>query len=138
LKKCKRCEEDVSISDYTVKNKVKAKSGKVIQYYASYCNSCRRIFGAESRLQHPQSWIATRYKIPQKDALVWYEKTKESCEICGIRWEEGQDKLCLDHDHNTGKIRGVLCKHCNHVLGHAYDSINTLESAVFYLRRTGG
>jgi hypothetical protein len=39
----------------------------------------------------------------------------------------------IDHDHQTGKVRGLLCGHCNTMLGQAKDNINTLLNAVTYL-----
>lgn len=40
----------------------------------------------------------------------------------------------VDHCHSTGKIRAILCTHCNRLLGGAKDNINTLLAAVEYLR----
>ena len=134
-KKCKRCEEDKPIEEYDNKTRYTLKDGTVKLTKSPYCRVCRRLFGKESAERKPYSWIATRFRIPQEEAMGWYQKTMESCEICGTEWQEGQHKLCIDHDHNTGKIRGILCKPCNHVLGHSYDNIDTLESAIAYLKR---
>ena len=41
--------------------------------------------------------------------------------------------LCIDHCHDTGKIRGLLCRKCNGSLGGFKDSISMLESAIKYL-----
>ena len=43
--------------------------------------------------------------------------------------------LSIDHDHTTGKTRGLVCGNCNTVLGHCNDSIVILESAIIYLRK---
>jgi hypothetical protein len=40
----------------------------------------------------------------------------------------------VDHCHTTGAVRGILCHHCNLLLGHAKDAEDTLLSAVTYLR----
>ena len=48
--------------------------------------------------------------------------------ICG---DEGP--LVVDHDHQTGKVRGMLCNHCNRGLGHFKDSPMLLEFAAQYL-----
>lgn len=45
--------------------------------------------------------------------------------------------LAVDHCHKTGKIRGLLCRNCNQMLGLAKDNIKTLESAVEYLKPHG-
>lgn len=39
------------------------------------------------------------------------------------------------HDHKTGKIRGLLCRACNHGLGNFLDSIENLEEAINYLKK---
>lgn len=52
------------------------------------------------------------------------------CDIC-----EKSAKLCVDHDHNTGKIRGLLCSPCNVSLGGFKDSLENLTAAVDYLKK---
>lgn len=41
----------------------------------------------------------------------------------------------IDHDHTTGALRGIVCHHCNIMLGGARDNIDTLRNAVTYLER---
>jgi hypothetical protein len=40
----------------------------------------------------------------------------------------------IDHDHKTGRVRGILCHHCNHMLGYARDNIVIMEAAIAYLK----
>lgn len=54
----------------------------------------------------------------------------DHCEICG-----GTNKLCWDHDHQTGKFRGTLCNACNFALGGFRDSVEILSKAVEYLQK---
>jgi hypothetical protein len=42
-------------------------------------------------------------------------------------------RMHIDHDHKTGLVRGLLCKHCNQGLGHFRDSTTFLHNAVGYL-----
>lgn len=58
-------------------------------------------------------------------------KEGASCEICGAT-----EKLKIDHDHKTGKIRGVLCNHHNTGLGMFQDNPVFLQEAINYLART--
>lgn len=56
------------------------------------------------------------------------------CAIC-LKTSTTKRRWHIDHDHGTGRIRGILCHHCNLLLGQAKDSIQTLQRAVEYLRR---
>ena len=48
----------------------------------------------------------------------------------------GKGKMAIDHDHATGKVRGLICYNCNIGLGHFKDSIDTLERAIEYLKES--
>ena len=62
---------------------------------------------------------------------------KKTCDICKTDVEKAghRKSLAIDHDHQTGKIRGLLCMHCNTALGLLKDDIGTFESAAAYLRK---
>jgi len=69
-----------------------------------------------------------------------FEAQAGKCAICGAT--EGHRsryqaiyRLAIDHDHRTGKIRGLLCNNCNRGLGRFKDSIETLQAAISYLKR---
>lgn len=47
---------------------------------------------------------------------------------------KGRDRVCIDHDHETGKVRGLLCFFCNAGLGMFEERIETMERAIRYLR----
>ena len=56
------------------------------------------------------------------------------CEICGIHESENSRGHCVDHDHKTGELRGLLCTSCNTGIGVFHDSIEKLEKAIEYLK----
>ncbi len=58
------------------------------------------------------------------------------CAICSAVMTPGNGTH-IDHDHDTGAFRGLLCSGCNHVLGFAKDDPAVLESAARYLRGAG-
>jgi hypothetical protein len=51
------------------------------------------------------------------------------CAICGSALEQ----LHVDHDHETGEIRGLLCSNCNVAISQLGDDVETMESAIAYL-----
>ena len=59
------------------------------------------------------------------------EMLKFGCGICG-----GHKRLVIDHDHDTGKVRGVLCDKCNKGLGF-FQTQEILQKAMDFLRATG-
>lgn len=79
-------------------------------------------------------YLKKRYGI----TLEWYEQTlKDQNHACAICLKPSSFKiksLYVDHCHETGKIRGLLCMRCNATLGYS-DSIARLESAIAYLKK---
>jgi hypothetical protein len=59
------------------------------------------------------------------------KKQKGKCFIC--QQKPSNKKLCVDHDHETGEVRGLLCDKCNRGLGLFDDSVERLQRAVEYL-----
>ena len=64
------------------------------------------------------------------DVMKELERCRHLCEICG---DTITIKSHVDHDHNSGVFRGMLCPHCNRMLGAAKDSPETLRKAAMYL-----
>lgn len=65
-----------------------------------------------------------------------YVKQYGRCAICGCKLNSSRyTRFAGDHDHKTGKLRGLLCTNCNTALGLFKDSIERLDSAKRYLIR---
>ena len=66
--------------------------------------------------------------VMSDEELLELKSRTKNCMIC-----ERVERLVVDHDHKTGRVRGMLCNHCNRGLGHFRDSPDILENARKYL-----
>lgn len=73
-----------------------------------------------------------KHGISQAEFAVLLEKQGHRCAICYTN-EFGSRGPIIDHDHSTGKIRGILCTNCNTALGLIKDSSVRLRKAAEYL-----
>ncbi|MFF3545419.1 endonuclease VII domain-containing protein [Streptomyces platensis] len=89
--------------------------------WASYCRPCRAERNGESRLKRHYGLT-----VAERDAMI-----KEQFGIRPICLEPGTEHV--DHDHDTGKVRGVLCFSCNAALGQFKDRPDVLRRAAEYL-----
>lgn len=98
---------------------------------------------ARWRKNNPQKWRAIerrrRYGISPEEFDRLYAEQKGECGVCSKKIfdgsGQGRDALAVDHDHKTGKIRGLLCAVCNRGLGMFEDSPERLEKAAIYLKK---
>ena len=75
----------------------------------------------------------------RKNPILWrqlFDKQTGCCTICGKHQAELKRTMAIDHDHKTGKIRGLLCGQCNFLIGNAYEDINILKNAIKYLQKS--
>jgi len=72
-----------------------------------------------------------KYGITQKDYDELFNKQNGHCAICGRHQIEFNQRLCIDHRHSDGKIRGLLCIACNYYVGVVEN--NNFEKVYKYL-----
>ena len=113
---CTRCKEDKPATAEFFPLHNKKRNG-----LDSWCRACRSSYrNANSR---------GKFRAVISDAaLAELKNTTHECVICG-----SQEPLVVDHDHVSGKVRGMLCNHCNRGLGHFRDDPMLLEFAAQYL-----
>ena len=78
--------------------------------------------------------IASTYRVSIEKAAELYVRASDDCEACGGP-PEPQPRLCIDHDHATGIVRGAVCGRCNTVLGTMRDDPTRLRKLADYLER---
>ena len=87
----------------------------------SWCRACRATY-RNANCRGKFRAVISDEKLHELKA------TTNECVICGA-----EGPLVVDHDHVTGKVRGMLCNHCNRGLGHFRDDPTLLEFAAQYL-----
>lgn len=117
---------------------------------ASRCKDCQNAYGKLWREKNPQrvQWLNKQRHITKKDAirrqklLTLYgtdgsEIAAQQQGLCAVCQSElsalPQRHRHIDHDHTTGKVRGVLCHWCNLGLGKFKDNPALLRAAALYL-----
>jgi hypothetical protein len=117
-KRCPKCLE-WKTHDQFQKNKTK------LMNLAIHCASCTSVCDLQKR-----------YGIGLEEFTDLLAKQGGGCAICGAaRGSKKVARLFVDHDHKTGKVRGLLCSHCNSMLGHSRDKVSNLRRGIQYLER---
>lgn len=75
--------------------------------------------------------LKRRYGMEVDEYLEMVNDQQGACAIC----RQFTPRLCVDHCHDTGKVRGLLCHNCNTALGKFHDNIQHLADAISYLAK---
>ena len=116
----KRCAECREVKPLTEFHRAPQQSGG----YNCYCKTCRKRQNREAHLMRTYGLTVAEF-----DAMV--EAQGGVCACCGER-----DPQHVDHDHVTGRVRGVVCFRCNSGIGQFDDRADLMRSAIDYLERT--
>ncbi len=133
----KRCYECIAKTDPRFKSRPKKQ-----------CPTCAKVFRPRT-IRHTyctdacakKSWekgyFKRTYGLSLDEYQDMFERSEHKCNICGSEGfrinSKAKNTLCVDHDHETGKIRGLLCHNCNRALGLLQDDTTLLEKAIKYL-----
>jgi len=86
------------------------------------------------------AYLKKNYGITIDDYRDMLDKQDHKCGICGgegfTMKEEHKVKLVVDHDHQTGNVRGLLCHNCNRALGLFHDDPKALNKAIDWVSET--
>lgn len=100
------------------------------------CRQCHNLRSEEYRKTEQGKAVRRRqtvraYGLTIEDYEKMYKELAGCCQICG----DHRDVLHIDHDHKTGKVRGLLCSSCNTGIGKLKDNTGILRGAINYLER---
>ena len=151
MKKCSRCGQEKPTSDYH-------KDNRNPDGLYGWCKDCARAKAREYRAKNVEKVRESQRRSRQSRPEVYWEKNLRSafgitaedyeqmlanqngaCAICKQEETEihprsgTQRRLAVDHCHDTGRIRGLLCNRCNRAIGLFRDSAQIIRSAINYL-----
>ena len=93
----------------------------------------QRFHSEDIRKKAKKNYLLRKYGLSYNDWLIMWESQEGKCAICGESFKNPAS-TCVDHDHNTDEIRGLLCTQCNAGIGLLHDSPEMLIKAAEYLR----
>jgi hypothetical protein len=125
MKKCAKCKQEKEATDFT-------------KWSSSYCRSCRNEYSRNymkttHRLNARRAHLRSTFGLTIEDWNGMFKKQEGKCLICSRHISELNQPMCVDHDHENNKIRGLLCKDCNSGLGLFHDNPYALYRAFKHL-----
>lgn len=88
----------------------------------------RKVVRSYKRRTSGAALLKHRYGITPQKLETMRQQRGGLCDVC-----KQPSDLVIDHDHATGKLRGLLCHKCNLGLGHFRENVTTLGAAISYL-----
>lgn len=125
MKKCGKCKK---IKDDIEFNICRKSSKDGLQHYCIECSNKlirKRIINYK---------LKSLYTMDSEEFNKILESQNGCCAIC--KMPKYYKNFSIDHNHETGELRGLLCISCNSILGFANDDIEILQKAVEYLKRS--
>lgn len=87
----------------------------------------------ENKDKARNSQLIRHFGITLEEYNELLKKQNNVCAICGS--SSGEKSFSVDHDHITGKVRGLLCRGCNVGIGNLKDDPELLEKAIIYIKK---
>ena len=165
MRTCQDCNQSLPLSSFYFSNKANKKTGEIIKHYYTRCKQCSKEHTSklpsrqqEYRNTYLKGWresnadrlydmqrgahLLRTYGLSNDEYQALRQTQNSCCAICNTSEDtvfsvgkHSHTKLYVDHDHVTGKVRGLLCHSCNTLLGKANDDTSLLLKSIHYLER---
>ena len=131
---CTQCKKDKPEGDYYVRKDRPSGKGRL-----SECKECMKSRVMDRYKKDPDlindKRAAKVYGITLEQVQEMREQSGGICSICNREGKHHHKRLVIDHDHNTGKVRGLICSTCNSMIGWCGEDTQTLQNLIDYLNR---
>lgn len=133
--RCTKCRTSRALSEFRVDKARKSGINPI-------CKSCSKEYRKLLLLKDPQYDRKSNLKRRSGMTPEWYKRLFDhsdgKCWICLTPQKDLKRALSVDHDHKNGKIRGLLCVHCNLGIGSMKESPQIMYAAVYYINHFNG
>jgi hypothetical protein len=128
-KVCTKCRVDKPLEEFYV-----AKKGRLGRFaHCKVCHSQYRTNNLERcKVRDRSAHLRRTYGLDAQGFDSLLASQSGGCGICG----KLKAKMCVDHCHQTGTIRGILCGACNTAIGNLGDNVEGVTRALYYLQKS--
>lgn len=144
IKTCTRCGESKVLTQFSLSRRATETRNAV---YRPWCKECQAAAARQWFRDHPERQFAARrasslrtfYRMTVEEYDTLLAAQGYVCAICGQDEPAAHGRtgkkflLSVDHDHTTGRVRGLLCQKCNRAIGMLGDNPALLQRAIDYL-----
>lgn len=138
-KTCNNCSKTKPVSEFYEKPR-KADYSESLAGYSSQCKDCdksaRQLYVVDNKDQCKKSdrayYLKNNYNLSIDDYNQLFNSQDGKCKTCETHQSELNRPLCVDHNHDTGKVRGLLCNNCNRAFGLLKENVKTLTNLITY------
>lgn len=165
-KRCTKCASDKPVSDFAIikatgkltSNCRECRKASCRSWYLRNIDSERersrnrmKVYGPKKRaankkwaLENPEKarhhsrkkLLGKKYNMTIEEHDALFASQGFACAACGADAPNSKKGWSTDHCHSSGRVRGILCHHCNVGIGHAKDNIETLRNWIAYLEKS--
>jgi len=96
-----------------------------------------KIYRENNKSKIREQKLVTTFKVPIEVIVNKLDNQKGCCEICGdsLVYPDSTKSYAVDHNHETGEVRGLLCNFCNTALGYLKEDINIVSNLLLYIEK---
>ena len=117
------------------KEKTKADLKRWKEENSTHVQNYYKQWSENNKDYHKDKHLRYSYGISLEEYNTMREQQNAKCACCGVdETETPRGRLFVDHCHSSGKIRALLCQHCNTALGMVKDDVEILSSLITYLQ----
>ena len=129
MKTCTKCDAEKPLEEFY-------KNANTKDALMHQCKACCKRYRSENKEQERNRTLKAKYGIDLWEYNQMFEEQAGCCGICQQHQTRFKRALAVDHCHETGEVRGLLCRECNTGIGSLGDTLEGVLRAAAYLGGT--